>query len=486
MKNLMLAAAGLLAAATLSFTLGRSNQANILKPSSATDTGNHTVRLVADNPEKEMLKDLHLYYQDSFAHVRMPGMAGNEAVFILNTPTILIKADAKQTPFLVYPGEKVFLRYTKTDSLQLYIPFNEQRTRELDFFRQLVLKTGNVMYMMLVMPYQGKVSTLDALRNHETTINDVKNARLHFLQDYAARYPLSQSFVDIAAHGIRCTALNDSLLLYFYNKPFLTKQGSYQTLVDAKIPALQIVGFTPDPFFAHPAIGLVSMALGNGPTNAVAKNAADLTNRFNYIQKNFTGKIRTFLWAHTIYAATFNGVVIPKTMLQTFYTQSGDAGYNASIAASVKGLESERAYPPGTNQLMSRDGKTVQPLDCVLAKYKNKVVVLDFWASWCAPCRGEMPSSLLLQKQYAGKNVAFVTLSTDANTNDWQKAAREEGLNPADSYLLLNSQRAPFTKRYQINSIPRYMLVGKDGKIINANAPRPSEPELKDLIDKYL
>lgn len=68
-------------------------------------------------------------------------------------------------------------------------------------------------------------------------------------------------------------------------------------------------------------------------------------------------------------------------------------------------------YAKGSNKLLSLDGKTVQDLKEVIAKYKGKLVLFDFWASWCIPCREEMPHSSTLKKEYKDKYIVFVTIS---------------------------------------------------------------------------
>jgi len=82
--------------------------------------------------------------------------------------------------------------------------------------------------------------------------------------------------------------------------------------------------------------------------------------------------------------------------------------------------------------------------------------------------------------------VTFLYIAIDENKKDWERANSEERLMGGVSFMLANNKTSTFVKQYTIQSIPRYMLVGKDGKIISTDAPRPSDPKLKELIDKHL
>jgi thiol-disulfide isomerase/thioredoxin len=117
---------------------------------------------------------------------------------------------------------------------------------------------------------------------------------------------------------------------------------------------------------------------------------------------------------------------------------------------------------------------------------KNKITYVDFWASWCAPCRAEMPDSKKLREEYISKGVNFVYISTDENAADWDKANKKIGLPNNMSFLLPNSSESPLKKRFKINAIPRYMLIDKNGKVINDDAPRPSDKEIRGVLDKLL
>jgi len=486
MKSIMTLVAGFLIIIMFSFGVDRHSSGvveNILS-----DSLNRAVLFSIDNfnPAGGKIGGLHFYYLDSLGHGQMPNISVKDTKVSLNTPTIFIEANAQQTPFLVYPGEKINIRYAGSDSAQLYIQGNTTRTNELLFFRKLVQKTGNIYQGFTMMPYQKKVNTLSNVRDAEKTINNVKNNRLEFLNDYSGQFPVSNGFIKIAINCIRSTAINDSLVLYYSNRILLNQQNLYKTLIAAKITGIRNIEFMPYPMYYMACLNFVAMSIDGSPREAISSASNSFMKRFDFIEKTFTGITKDFLMANALYFASLNRVSISKGYLHKFNTQCIDKGYRALVGKKLKGSSKSMTYAKGSNKLLATDGKTVQDLSIVIKKHKDKLILFDFWASWCGPCRAEMPFSALLKKEYVGKKIVFVAISTDANTSDWQKASKEEALGNGDSFLLLNADQASFIKHYKINAIPRYILIGKDGKILSDDAPRPSDPKLKVLINQYL
>lgn len=119
----------------------------------------------------------------------------------------------------------------------------------------------------------------------------------------------------------------------------------------------------------------------------------------------------------------------------------------------------------------------------VLSNNKGKVVLVDFWASWCAPCRKEMPLLKNLKSKFSENELKVIEISIDKDYSSWVRASKLENLsNEKDSYIITNWKKSSLYKNYNIKTIPRYLLFGKDGKIIDENAPRPSQIELTELI----
>ena len=121
----------------------------------------------------------------------------------------------------------------------------------------------------------------------------------------------------------------------------------------------------------------------------------------------------------------------------------------------------------------------------ILDKHKGEVIYLDFWASWCGPCKREMPFSLKMQEHFKGKDVVFIYMSADQNPASWKKTA--EGLKITGEHYLLNKK--VYTERnkvVQVKYIPRYMIYDKKGKLVTDNAPRPSSAKSTEMIEGLL
>jgi len=122
-----------------------------------------------------------------------------------------------------------------------------------------------------------------------------------------------------------------------------------------------------------------------------------------------------------------------------------------------------------------------------LASLKGKYVYIDVWATWCGPCRAEIPYLKTLEEKYHGKNIEFVSISADAEKDHdkWKKFVTDKEMKGTQLYAD-KSFNSDFLKAYSINSIPRFILIDPTGKIVNADAERPSNPEIVSILDSLL
>jgi thiol-disulfide isomerase/thioredoxin len=118
--------------------------------------------------------------------------------------------------------------------------------------------------------------------------------------------------------------------------------------------------------------------------------------------------------------------------------------------------------------------------------HAQKLTYIDFWASWCAPCRAEMPASQKLYNEFSPKGVRFVYVSIDQSATAWERASRQIGLPDTLSYLLPDKSATAISQRFNLSSIPRYILIDKYGKVVDEDAPRPSDTTLRKTFDVLL
>jgi thiol-disulfide isomerase/thioredoxin len=136
--------------------------------------------------------------------------------------------------------------------------------------------------------------------------------------------------------------------------------------------------------------------------------------------------------------------------------------------------------PAPSFSLTGIDGNTYQ-----LSDFTGKLVYIDFWATWCRPCREQLPHFAKLKEIYAGKPIAFVAISVDDDRDAWVKMVTEQGMKG----IQLHADRAwssEVVKKYQVRAIPTFVLIDENGDIVEYPATRPSNPDINLIIDKLL
>ena len=118
-----------------------------------------------------------------------------------------------------------------------------------------------------------------------------------------------------------------------------------------------------------------------------------------------------------------------------------------------------------------------------LADLKGKYVYIDVWATWCGPCKREIPYLKEMDEEFKGKDIAFVSLSIDKmeHKEKWLKMIEDEDLKGIQ-IMADQDWNSDFVTAYKIQGIPRFILLDKEGNIVNSNAPRPSDPGLKEVL----
>lgn len=125
----------------------------------------------------------------------------------------------------------------------------------------------------------------------------------------------------------------------------------------------------------------------------------------------------------------------------------------------------------------------------IIRRKNYKLTVVDFWASWCIPCIGEIPHLKKMENKFKSKPIQFVTISIDKEEDiqKWVAAAKKNGIyNEPNQYRLANFKKSPLTKMLNIRNIPRYLVINNKGEIVDANFSRPSDSSFELELLKYL
>ena len=140
-----------------------------------------------------------------------------------------------------------------------------------------------------------------------------------------------------------------------------------------------------------------------------------------------------------------------------------------------KQITNDREFKKFIASLVGTDGIDIKGVDIAgkdisLSQYKGKTVVIDFWATWCGPCKAEMPAFKVLEDKY-GKDINFVSVGLYCKLDGWEKMATKLGF---ENNIYVNKEGEAQIKDWRVKFIPRYVVLDKDFKIIDAHAARPS------------
>ncbi len=157
-----------------------------------------------------------------------------------------------------------------------------------------------------------------------------------------------------------------------------------------------------------------------------------------------------------------------KELVSGYEAGLGEHPYVELMKTTLKSMEELNKLNVSTSigsealdfTLLTKDGKEVK-----LSSFRGKYVLIDFWASWCQPCRRENPNSVKVYKQYNSNGFEILGVSLDKDRDAWIKAIKDDGL----TWTQVIDPDGNVANKYNVSSIPSTFLLDKDGKIIAKN-----------------
>lgn len=212
---------------------------------------------------------------------------------------------------------------------------------------------------------------------------------------------------------------------------------------------------------------------GRGTTSVYPKTVAQM----KYAADRLSDPVVKEIILHHIAAAYVDnfGVKDISEMENIYHTYVRDTLLTSSFAKKYERWDLSR---PGKRSPGFRapdvDGKVH-----TLADFRGKYVYIDMWATWCGPCKREMPYLKALEEEFKDAEIVFVGLSVDKGKAAWENMVRQGELTGVQLYLGTGSR---FQEGYRVEAIPRFILLDKEGVIISNDMSRPSAKETAETL----
>ena len=399
--------------------------------------------------------------------------------------------------FFITPGDSIYMNVTGNRYVPEKIEFKGRNANNYIYAMK---------YDSLALSFRFKYYEFDlkrGLNKYHDMLNESKNILLNYLNVFSNIHPLTTDFKAYALSQIVYDYYDQLLVPFIYKKyPIDSIPSSYSSILDQiklvdNIPAnkreyankssiLPLSFISKDLYdkreYAYTATHLLKY-----------KMLKSKGNELQLINDNFTGRTKDLLL--TNYASTLIFSYSSKDSLVT-------KELFKKIEAGITSPEFRNYFKPFKDQfnkslaqfpkevmltvLIDSIGHKLTFKD-LLEKSKNKIIVLDFWASWCGPCIYEMPNVNKLKKVFSNSDVEFVFISIDQTESDWRGGLKKTKI-PGNHYWIADKSKSALIKYLKMESIPRYVIINKSGNIekMKAFGPGLEEYGLLAQLNKLL
>lgn len=380
--------------------------------------------------------------------------------------------------FLVYPGEQ--LHMYKNEAGETYLRSdNAVRNNELDFFNALEKECGEFEgYMVGLLPIN-----LDA-QERKNLLEEKYLKRIDFLKRYRSSHAISENFKGYIESLFLSSYLTD-LSFPFYS-PYSSKLLAAPPLVDEVLSEKMVMNdaFFYESWYRSSVLCYVAMkSLKERPEQGITIEGVYETAL--KVLKGNTLDIALYDLLNINRSNADKGVnnrIIEK-VLEVSENEIIRTHFETQLQPFYKTLA---ANDPGDQLTLLNHKFKIENLSETLGRLKGQYTYVDFWASWCAPCRAEMPDSKKIKAAFEDRGINFIYISTDENPSAWEKAMKQLGLTPEDNFILPHGNESAIAKKHNIQTIPRYILLDKSGKTLSDDAPRPSDSKLTRMLEELL
>lgn len=423
------------------------------------------------------------FMQDLFGHeILLDRSMNNDTITLKLKLTSLHKKNSR--------GSDTYYLNDSVKNTKLYVITYPQKFKYMGFFDSLAYLHGDLMYGGG--GYSFKELNHD-LHKYLAEINRIYVDRMRFYNSYVSSYYMPA--------GLKYTALKE--IQYCYYNDLLEPLLKWDAQLIINYPpelrdTLNKIGdnLNAEKPFENTASGRTVMAnyvyLGIHEANRRSlrevPDSLYIINRLKLCKTMLKGQLQNYALAYLMQVASQkNTTNVFDVLYRNYDHKTSSPGVNEFVDSLNNVVTHSGDLKP--EEVLNLSFEDVRHQPHKLSEIFNKdVILIDCWATWCIPCREQMPALDSLANEYKGR-VQFISISADQNLSKWDNwIAKPTGIN--NNALQLHASNGfenIFFKRLMIKAIPRYILLSRSGKIFQLEMPLPSEKEkFKKELNKYL
>lgn len=382
----------------------------------------------------------------------------------------------------VIPGDQLSLS-TSANQFSQVMNFTGDRAVENQYLTEKADKDRKARSMKV------KLYKMEEQEFIEATDKD-KEAKMLTLENFKLQNEIDPFFAFLMKSEIEYEWANDRLIYPRYHG-FYTQNENFQPspvyydferAIDRNDPAkLWSPNFTS--FISNYSDWQVTKLIEKDESFALKDNGRSLA-KFNVIADAFTNEeIKEYLMYTTLKThIKYEGANGTPELIKLFEERSANQNFKNDIQndyAIWRGLESGNQAP--TFAYADIDGQVHD-----MASYKGKYIYVDIWATWCGPCKREIPHLEALQEEYKDNDkILFTSVSIDKDKSAWERMVKDQNMKGLQLFAE-GEWRSSIVRDYKISGIPRFLLIDDQGKIVSANAARPSSDRIKAQLASLL
>jgi thiol-disulfide isomerase/thioredoxin len=309
--------------------------------------------------------------------------------------------------------------------------------------------------------------------NYKENVNKLRDEKLDFLKKHEESGEISPFLIDLYRNSYVSSAVSSKI-----NYPSI--HASYNDLDSTELP---------DDYYDFVHEVNLKESIGDNGIGYFYNLKSFLNKKYELAKKENPDLPEFYEWTKT---------ELPEDVRYEFmaYSLGGDFsrrlydefGENSKYPQMAKVVKEKYQHLEGMLEGNPAPEVVFQDLegnDVELADFKGKYTYIDLWATWCGPCIKEIPSLQKLEKEYEDGNIHFVSVSIDEeeDLDKWKRFVKEKNLH-GNQLIADKVADSILSKAFNIKNIPRFLLLDPEGKVVDASAPFPSDPNLVALLEE--